>query len=145
MKHLTLSLVMVTGLAGCLEYTPMYKVGATNQENNVTRAQCNTYAANTVPIVIIRDVYPVYDSSGRIITYRHEVYDMNEGRRHTVVRECLQGQGFERVTIPYCKDEQIAGRSYKPLTNSPPITGSICAVRQPDGSRVLIDLNKPAG
>lgn len=132
-------------LSGCLSYTPMYKVGATVQESNVARAQCNTYAAQTVPPMIIEDWWPVRDGQGRVIGHRYEVFDANEGRRNATVRSCLEQQGFERVSIPMCKTEQIDGRSFRPLTVSPPITPGICAIRQTDGSRVLIDLSKPAG
>lgn len=145
MRHLLLLIAALTGLAGCLEYTPMYKVGVTPHESNVAQAQCNTFAANTVPILLVRDVIPVYDSNGNVVSYIHEVYDANEGRRHSVVKQCLTDQGFERVTIPYCSDEQLAGKTYRPLTTNPPITDSICAIRQPGGNRVLIDLTKPAG
>lgn len=130
-------------LSGCLQYTPMYKVGATVRESNVARAQCNSYAAQTVPPMIIQDWWPVTDGQGRVIGHRYEVFDANEGRRNATVRTCLEQQGFARVTIPMCKAEQIEGRNYRPLTVSPPITPDICAVRQSDGSRVLIDLSKP--
>ncbi|WP_299350509.1 hypothetical protein [uncultured Shimia sp.] len=131
-------------LTGCLEYTPMYKVGATTQETNVTRAQCNTFAANTVPVIIVRDWIPIFGANGRVVGGYYETYDANEGRRFSVQRQCMEQQGYERVSIPYCKEEQIAGRGYKPLTTSPPIGPSICAVKQDGGGRVLIDLNQPA-
>lgn len=137
------ALAALTVLAGCLEYTPLYKVGATTQETNVTRAQCNTLAANTVPPMIIQDWVPIYGANGRVIGHRIEVYDANEGRRHSTVQKCMEQQGFSRVSIPYCSDDQIAGRSFRPLTKSPQLTESICAIRQPDRGRVLIDLNQP--
>ena len=143
MVRLTLSLAVVVGLAGCLEYTPMYKIGADTQETNVTRGQCNTYAANTVPPMIIQDWIPIYGANGRIVGHRVEYYDANEGRRHSTVQKCMEEQGFQRVSIPFCTDDQMAGRAYRPITNSPPLTGSICAVKQPGGGRVLIDLSKP--
>ena len=145
MNRLYVTLISVSALAGCLEYTPMYTVGVTTQEANVTRAQCNTYAANTVPVMLITDWIPIYGANGRIIGHRTEGYDANEGRRYSEQQRCMEREGFERVSIPYCKDEDLAGRSYRPLTTSPPLTGSICAVRQEGGKRVLIDLNKPAG
>lgn len=145
MKRVLIPLVASATLAGCLEYTPMYKVGATQHETNVTRAQCNTYAANTVPPMIIRDWIPIFGPNGEIVGQRVEYYDANEGRRHSTVQKCMEQQGFQRVKIPYCKEDQMAGRSYKPLTRSPQLTPSICAVKQPDGGRVLIDLNKPSG
>lgn len=144
MKRAIIPLCAITVLAGCLEYTPMYKVGATTQETNVTRAQCNTFAANTVPVIMVTDWIPIYGADGRIIGHRTEVYDANEGRRYSEQRRCMEQQGYSRVSIPYCKDEDLAGRSYRPLTTSPPLTSSICAIRQDGGRRVLIDLNKPA-
>ena len=145
MKRLTFSIFATFLVTGCLEYTPMYKVGATTQETNVTRAQCNTYAANTVPVMLITDWIPIYGADGRIIGHRTEVYDANEGRRYSEQQRCMEREGFARVSIPYCKDEDLAGRSFKPLTTSPPITDSICAIRQQGGGRVIVDLNKPAG
>ena len=143
MKRLFPILLAASVLTGCLEYTPMYKVGATTQETNVTRAQCNTYAANTVPVLLVTDWIPIFGADGRVIGHRTEVYDANEGRRYSEQQRCMERAGFSRVSIPYCKDEDIAGRSYRPLTTSPPLTGSICAIRQDGGGRVLIDLNKP--
>lgn len=145
MKRILVSTALVSLLGGCLEYTPMYKVGATTQETNVTRAQCNTYAVNTVPPMIIRDWIPIYNSEGRIVGHHYEVYDANEGRRRTEQRQCMERAGFARVSIPMCTEAQLAGRSFRPLTTSPPLTESICAVRQEGGNRVLIDLNKPVG
>lgn len=145
MKRLIPALALATALGGCLEYTPMYKVGVTTQEANVIRAQCNTYAANTVPVIMVRDWVPIYGANGQIVSGYWEVYDANEGRRHSEQKRCMEEAGFQRVSIPYCKDEQLAGRSYKPLTTSPPLTSSICAVRQEGGGRVLIDLSKPSG
>lgn len=142
MLRFPLIALTMLALTGC-EYTPMYKVGASTQESNVTRAQCNTYAANTVPPHIVTDWYPIFDNKGRVVGHRPETYDINEGRRHTEVRNCMQQQGFARVSIPYCKKEQIEGREFRPLTNSPPITDSICAIRQSGGKRVLVDLNQP--
>ncbi|WP_435136661.1 hypothetical protein [Pseudopelagicola sp. nBUS_19] len=141
MTHFSLALITISVLAAC-EYTPMYKVGASEQETNVTQAQCNTFAANTVPPMIITDRYPVYDNRDQIVGYRSEVYDVNEGRRHTAVRTCMQEQGFSRINIPYCKNEQLKGRDFTALQQSPPITDSVCAVRQPSGNHVLIDLNQ---
>jgi len=143
MKQFLIASCALIGLSGCLEYTPMYKVGASTQESNVTRAQCNTYAAQTVPPMIIQDWIPVFGANGRVVGHRLETYDANEGRRNTTVKNCMSEQGFDRVSIPYCTDDQLAGKSYAPLKNSPPLTGSICAIRQKDGGRVLIDLSKP--
>ena len=143
MKRLSLSFVALASLSACLDYTPMYKVGASTQEANVTRAQCNTYAANTVPPMIINDLIPIFGADGRVIGYRNEIYDANEGRRNSAVQRCMEQQGYSRVSIPYCPKEALEGRNYRPLTTSPPLGPSICAVRQSGGSRVLVDLNKP--
>lgn len=145
MKRAIPALFAITALGGCLEYTPMYKVGATTHETNVTRAQCNTFAANSVPVMLVTDWIPIYGANGRIVGHRTEVYDANEGRRYSEQQHCMEREGYSRVSIPYCKDEDIAGRSYRPLTTSPPLTGSICAIRQQGGGRVIVDLNKPAG
>jgi hypothetical protein len=54
----------------------------------------------------------------------------------------MQERGYARVTIPYCKDEQIAGRSFAPITVAPVLSPNICGLRT-DNGRVIIDLNKP--
>ena len=109
MKQFLIASCALIGLSGCLEYTPMYKVGASTQESNVTRAQCNTYAAQTVPPMIIQDWIPVFGANGRVVGHRLETYDANEGRRNTTVKNCMSEQGFDRVSIPYCTDDQLAG------------------------------------
>ncbi|PSL17339.1 membrane lipoprotein lipid attachment site-containing protein [Shimia abyssi] len=142
MKKTVFFLTTLAVLTGC-EYTPMYKEGATPQETNVTQAQCNTFAANTVPPHIVTDWYPIYGANGQVIGSRPETYDINEGRRHTAVKNCMQEQGFTRASIPYCPKDALETNEYRPLPKSPPLTDTICAVRQSDGSRVLIDLSKP--
>ncbi|MEP2530516.1 hypothetical protein [Shimia sp.] len=143
MTRLPLFLIAFLPLVGCLEYTPLYKVGTTELEANVTRAQCNTFAANTVPPLIVTDWIPVYNREGRIVGSRTEVYDANEGKRHTAVRTCMESQGFRRVSIPYCPKEYLETNNYRALTKAPQLTPSICAVRQSGGKKVLIDLNNP--
>ncbi len=143
MKQIILSFIAIASLSGCLKYTPMYKVGATQQESRITQAQCHNFAAETVPVLLIHESFPIYDDQGKLIGFTHEVFDANEGRRHSVAKNCMLSEGYQRVSIPYCEDEQIAGRNYTPLTILPPLTENICAIRQRGGSRVLIDLSKP--
>ncbi|MEQ9693325.1 hypothetical protein [Shimia sp. SDUM112013] len=140
--------VVATGLAlavlaGCTEYSQFYKVGASSTQTNSDQAHCNTFAAQTVPPMIITDWRPIFDSRGRIVGQIPETYDVNEGRRYSVANQCMVDRGYQKTTIPYCKSEDIEGKSYAPLTNSPPITPSICAIRQDGGRKVLVDLNKP--
>ncbi|WP_372885443.1 hypothetical protein [Shimia sp.] len=143
-RHL-LPLIALAALAGCLDYTPMYKVGAPLAATESVRAQCTADATLEFPVNLIREVEPIFDDDGNVIGYSTTVFDINEGRRVSAARACMQAQGYQRVTIPYCEDAQIAGRAYRPLTIAPPLSDSICALRQPGGQRALIDLGRPAG
>jgi len=137
------SLSLVLGLASCTEFSTMYQVGKTKTEHNVDQAQCNRQAADRFPPRIVTDWWPIYNAEGRVVGQRPESYDINEGPRYTEVRNCMNARGYQRVTIPYCTDEQLAGRSFEPLTVAPTLTPNICGLRKQGGGRVIIDLNKP--
>lgn len=142
MKHQMVTGLMLLSLIGCTEFSTMYQPGKTKTERNVDQAQCNRFATDTNPPHIVTDWVPIFDSEGRYRGQRPESYDINEGRRHTAARNCMLEKGYQRVTIPYCKDEQIAGRSFAPIEVAPQITPNICGIRT-DNGRVLIDLSKP--
>ncbi|MDO6522383.1 hypothetical protein Q4578_12345 [Shimia thalassica] len=143
MRHGMIAGLAVFALVSCTEYSQMYKVGASTTQTNVDQAQCNTFAAQTVPPMIINDWIPIFDSRGRVVGHRVESYDANEGRRYSAVNSCMTERGYQRTTIPYCKPEDIKGKSFAPLSNSPAITPSICAVKQDGGGKILVDLTKP--
>lgn len=145
MKRCTLSLIALAALAGCLDYTPMYKVGAPLAATQTVQAQCTAEATLQFPVSLIREIEPIFDDDGNVIGYSTTVFDLNEGRRVSAARACMQAQGYQRVAIPYCEDQQIAGRAYRPLTIAPPLGETICVLRQPGGQRAIIDLAKPAG
>ncbi len=140
---IVLSLTASLILAGCTEYSTQYRVGNTKTETNVDQAACNRFAADTVPIYLVTDWIPRYGKDGRIIGHRVETYDINEGRRHTAVRECMAELGYQRVSIPFCKSKDVEGKSFAPITGSPPLTPTMCGLRQEGGQRVLVDLSQP--
>jgi len=129
-------------LAACVDYTPLYKEGGSMQQRNVDQAQCNAFGSNTVPIWMVRDTWPIYDGSGNIISYQVDVYDSNAGRRQQVINQCMADRGYARAIIPYCKDEQLAGRSYTLESRMPTLGPNICAVRGQNGGRGIVDLSK---
>jgi len=129
-------------LSSCTEFREMYKPGATNTQRNIDQGACNTDAATRYPPRIVTDWVPIYNAEGRVISHRIEQYDINEARRREGARSCMVARGYEWATIPYCKDEQIAGRSYAPITKMPALSSNICGMRTDQG-RVLIDLSKP--
>ncbi|CUH53557.1 hypothetical protein J7382_05015 [Shimia sp. R11_0] len=143
MKHAFVTGLAVLALSGCTEFKTFYKVGQTKTDLNVDQAQCNRAAADAYPPRIVTDWWPIYDSKGRVVSQRMEQYDINEGPRYTAARNCMVEKGYERVTIPYCKDEQLAGRNYAKIEVAPELTPSICGLRTEGGGRVLIDLSKP--
>jgi hypothetical protein len=142
MKKPFLTGCLLVALSGCTEFSTMYQPGKTKTERNVDQAQCNRVAADQFPPWIVTDWWPIYNAAGEVIGQRPESYDVNEGRRYTAARECMQSKGYGRVTIPYCKDEQLAGRAYAPITVAPELGPNICGLRTENG-RVLIDLTKP--
>lgn len=146
---LTFAATVILGafLGACTETNLQYKVGGTLHQRNVDQAQCNAFGANNVPIWMVRDAWPIFDSAGNVITYQVDVYDANEGRRNQVINQCMAERGYQRVKIPYCKDEQLAGRSYSLEKKMPAPGPNICALRGQSGGVGLVDLNKtqPAG
>lgn len=143
MKTAIVTTLAILLLSGCTEFRTMYKVGNTKTETNIDQGQCNSFAANAYPPRIVTDWIPIYDSEGRVRGHRVEQYDINESRRIEGARDCMVQKGYEWATVPYCKDEQIGGRSYAPITTNPPMSANICGLRQEGGGRVLIDLSKP--
>ncbi|WP_204114353.1 hypothetical protein [Shimia biformata] len=146
-RFLPLTLASATLLAACTEYTPLYKPGVSVQQKTADEAQCNAYGANTVPVWMVTERWPIYGAGGQIVSYTVDVYDSNAGRRQQVINQCMAERGYQRVAIPYCKDEQLAGRSYGFETRLPDPGPNICAVRGKGGSAGIVDLSKtkPAG
>ncbi len=142
MKQPILTGCLLLALSSCTEFSTMYQPGKTKTERNVDQAQCNRFASDRYPPRIVTDWWPIYAADGRVIGQRPESYDINEGPRYTAARNCMEERGYARVNIPYCKDEQIAGRSYAPITVAPELSPNICGLRT-DNGRVIIDLTKP--
>ncbi|GAA6178918.1 hypothetical protein NBRC116594_03560 [Shimia sp. NS0008-38b] len=143
MKHPIITGLMLMALGSCTEFSTLYQVGKTKTERNVDQAQCNRFAADNYPPRIVTEWWPIYDSKGRVVSRRAEQYDTNEGPRYTAARNCMTERGYERVSIPYCKDEQLAGRNYAKVEVAPELGPSICGLRTEGGGRVLVDLSKP--
>lgn len=131
------------GLTACTEFTTFYQPGKTKTDRNVDQAQCNRSAADQYPPRIITEWWPVYNSEGRFLGHRFEQFDQNEGARHTAARACMTERGYQRVKIPYCKDEQIEGRQFAKIEAAPAFSPSICGIRTKGSDPVLIDLSKP--
>ncbi|TCL09329.1 hypothetical protein BXY66_1374 [Shimia isoporae] len=142
MKKTLLICTVAALIAGCTDFRQMYKPGVTRTELNIDQGACNSEAASRYPPRIVTDWVPIFDAQGRVISHRIEQYDINEARRREGARSCMIARGYEWATIPFCKDEQIAGRSFAPVTKLPALTPNICGMRT-DRGRVLIDLSKP--
>ncbi len=143
MKKPVVTGLLLLALSSCTEFTTFYQPGMTKTQRNVDQAQCNRVASDRFPPYIVTDWYPIYNSDGRIIGHRPEQYDVNAGKRYTEARNCMTERGYQRVTIPYCKDEQLAGRNYAPIQVAPELSDNICGLRTEGNNRVLIDLSKP--
>ncbi|MCW8842018.1 MAG: hypothetical protein OQK00_01245 [Rhodobacteraceae bacterium] len=128
--------------------TTYYKTGTTLDAISKAELACARQADIDVPPRIIVQTYPIYGpppKPGRppVIRYwKTDYIDLNEARRARAKAHCMTQAGYDRVSIPYCTDDQINGQSFRPLSKTPPLDGSICAVRR-DGQRLLIDLDKP--
>ncbi|MGR3713653.1 MAG: hypothetical protein ACU0A6_11100 [Shimia sp.] len=142
MKKTALLCAALTLVVGCTEFRQMYKPGVSRTQLNIDQGGCNAQSANAYPPRIVTDWVPIFNGDGQVIGHRVEQWDLNEARRIEGARSCMVAQGYQWATIPYCKDEQIAGRSYAPLTTLPALSSNICGMRG-DKGRVLIDLSKP--
>ncbi|PSL17338.1 hypothetical protein [Shimia abyssi] len=68
--------------------------------------------------------------------------DVNAGMRNNHRTQCMALRGYQPYSFPICTQEQLAGRSYAPLSKSPTPGPTICVVTSPNGN-MLIDLSKP--
>ncbi|SEO29602.1 hypothetical protein SAMN04490248_103207 [Salinihabitans flavidus] len=136
-----LALVLLLPLCGCLGYSTYYKPGTPLREAETLETECEVSALRKAPVQIVRDVTPIYgkDKKGRtrIIGYDYDEYDVNAGLRARVTRQCMQRQGFERVSIPVCDSEALDARGYSVVRGTPPLDESICTMRTKQG-RVLL-------
>ena len=135
-------------LAACANMTTYYKTGTTLDAIAKAELACARQADIEVPPLIIVETFPVYGPPPKkgmppvLLYWKTDYIDMNEARRARAKAHCMAEAGFDRVSIPYCTDEQLGGQSFRPLTKTPPLDDSICAIRR-DGKRLLIDLDKP--
>lgn len=143
------ALLSVCALLGaCVNMNTYYKTGTTLEAISKAELACARQADMEVPPRIIVQTYPVYGPPPKpglppvVLYWKTDYVDMNEARRARAKAHCMAEAGYDRVSIPYCTDEQIAGQSFRPLTKTPALDDSICAVRR-DGKRLLIDLDKP--
>ena len=148
MKPYVLGISILIAVAGCTSFGTYYKPGTTLEKIDRDTLSCRTRAEREVPPRIIIDRNPVYGpprtpGGPPVILYWETNYiDLNEGLRGRVRAQCMSDAGYERVTIPYCTEEQLAGKTFKPLAKTPQLDDAICAIRR-DGKRILIDLDKP--
>ena len=142
MKKTVLLCAIATLVTGCTEFREMYKPGVTSTQRNIDQGACNSEAAQLYPPRIVTDWVPIFNAEGKVVSHRVEQYDINQSRRTSGARSCMIAKGYTWATIPYCKDEQIAGRSFAPITKLPNFSENICGLRTDQG-RVLIDLSKP--
>lgn len=146
--HIIASLAGAVLLSGCVDMNTYYKTGTTLNAISKAELACARQADVEVPPHIIVQSYPVYGPPPKpgmapvLLYWRTERTDINAGRRARAKAHCMAEAGYDRVSIPYCTNEQIAGQSFRPLTKTPPLDDSICAIRR-DGQRLLIDLDKP--
>lgn len=135
-------------LSACVNMNTYYKTGTTLNDISKAELSCARQADIEVPPHIIVQSYPVYGPPPKpgmppvLLYWRTEHTDLNESRRARAKAHCMAEAGYDRVSIPYCTDDQIAGQSFRPLAKTPPLDASICAIRR-DGKRLLIDLDKP--
>lgn len=141
-------------VAGCTSssYRAYIKPGAGVERVNRDRAACDVEANRLFPSANFPNTYP-YGTLGYYgggwgggwgygIGVVHTT-DVNAGMRNQHRDQCMRLKGYEPYTFPNCTTEQLAGRSYKPLTRSPKPSESICAVSLEGGGRALVDLSKP--
>ncbi|KPA22650.1 hypothetical protein shim_09370 [Shimia sp. SK013] len=142
MKRIAFACLILTLVVGCTDFRQMYKPGVTRTQLNIDQGACNSDAAARYPPRIVTDWVPVFNGDGQVISHRVEQYDINEARRREGARSCMIAGGYEWATIPFCKEEQIAGRSFAPISTLPALSTNICGLRT-DSGRVLVDLSKP--
>ena len=147
MKPYVLGISFFLAAAGCTSFGTYYKPGTTLDTIDKAALSCGTKAEREVPQRIVIERYPIYGPPRQpggppvLLYWQTNYVDLNDGLRARVRAQCMTDAGYERVSIPYCTKEQLAGKSFKPLVKTPQLDESICAVRR-DGKRLLIDLDK---
>lgn len=137
-------------LAGCTpsSHVVYLKPGATADRMTRDQAECDVEANRLFPSANFPSTYP-YGTIGYYgggwsygVGVVHTT-DVNASMRDQHRVQCMRVKGYEPYVFPNCTSEQMAGRSYAPLTRSPKPSASICAIALEDGGRALIDLSKP--
>lgn len=151
-----LSVLAISGLflTGCTStsYQAYIKPGTGVDRVNRDRAECDLEANRLFPSANFPQTYPTghigyygggYGGGwGGGIGIVHTT-DVNAGMRNQHRTQCMRVKGYEPYTFANCTTDQLAGRSYAPLTRSPKPSENICAVTVEGGGRALIDLSKP--
>ncbi|MGX9350306.1 hypothetical protein ACS3QZ_03805 [Shimia sp. W99] len=137
-------------LAGCSSnsYSAYIKPGTGVDRVNRDRAECDIEANRLFPAANFPQTIPYggvgyygggWGWGGGIVTST----DVNANMRNQHQTQCMRLKGYEPYTFPVCTSDQLAGRSYAPLTRSPTPSANICAVTTEGGGRALIDLSRP--
>ncbi len=138
------------GLSGCMSnsYQAFIKPGASVDRTNQDQVACSVEANKLFPAANFPQTTP-YGNVGYYgggwgwgVGIVHTT-DVNSGMRNQHRAQCMQLKGYKPVSFPICTQQQLAGRSYAPLTRAPAQSDNICAIKIDGGGRALVDITKP--
>ncbi|RVV99842.1 hypothetical protein EKE94_04005 [Mesobaculum littorinae] len=143
--------VALAFLAGCGQPARYYQAGVPVQQLNGDLTGCAVQAVNTVPPNTQLRRTPIQiepgvvrcNKDGNCVRFAGRVtggdvysVDANAGLRHRVAGQCMAERGYSRVDVPACPSG--LGRVTAP-GRLPPLTDSVCVLRDPDGRQVFLD------
>ncbi|SHI79023.1 hypothetical protein [Wenxinia saemankumensis] len=148
-------------LAACMQepwpLSAWYRAGIAPGVLDRAQTACEVEAAQQVPVSTQIRTMPSYttptrtdctsDDAGNTtcVTTGGETrggdvvsYDANTELRQRVIAQCMGAQGYSRISLPRCTDDQLAGRSigYQQI---PDLSPGACAARAVGGGTIFVN------
>lgn len=147
-------LAAVMLLTACQPLSIYYREGASVAKAEDDRLNCQVSALKDAPVATqIRREPGVYVPGRRICNAagactvtpgywtpgRTYTVDANAPLRSQLMNRCMAQKGYEPVSIPACPQSVADAAPNTKTTRMPALTGSSCAIRNPDGSYLIVN------
>jgi hypothetical protein len=140
-------------LASCTPLNLQYKEGESVSQMSSDLAACEASALKQLPKEIHTRYYPptylpyAYCRPHGGCYYRYypsyygrtQRYDANEGKRNTVIKQCMADQGYTPTKIPTCSAEVARSTPAQSTEILPPLTENSCAIHHKSGGWQIVN------
>ena len=148
------ALVTLMLLTACQPLSIYYREGARVAKAEDDRLNCQVAALKDTPVASqIRREPSVYVpprqicnaagacsyTGGYWVPGRTYTVDVNESLRGQLVNRCMAQKGYQPVSIPACPQSVADAAPKTKTTRMPALTPSSCAIRNPDGSYLIVN------